>query len=659
MLYGTGGQETIIQPSLFPEENADKHSWFEQALSALDIEEISGWPDIFGDSLLKYQRSMKGGRVRVLSLFSGAGGLDIGFHDAGFQIIECNEIVKDFSETLHLNSLQSGRLSGTRIVCMDINDYDPNLENIDFVIGGPPCQTFSAAGARAAGVNGIDDERGNLFKQYVRILKQLKPKGFLFENVYRIVGAQEGRPWQLIQEAFQEAGYTLYWRIIDAADFGVPQFRERLIVVGLRTGKFQFPYPTHGPDSKDQRPYYSAEKAIENVISKTKGHSIGGRHGHLLNDIPPGLNYSFYTDRMGHPTPYFGWRSKFSDYLYKADPETPVRTIKAQGGQYTGPFHWENRTFTIEEFKRLQTFPDNYLINGNRQKIIHQLGNSVPPQLSRVLALSIAQQVFSQELPFSIETLPDEIELGFRARKSKLTKVYENKAKDAISKLFSQTQRKTDSVYHKKDVFCKLKPDFLLELSNQLDWDYCFEHEIESERISIRMWDTSRSDEVKYHYLIESAKKKHASSNIFKISMYSFSKNYNSITAIWKYLEYLLKQNFHKDDLVQLFGYYQYPSNYKASLKIDALDLKHDCFWQVISEISRGSLVGSIRPISEVANTYKIDERSLLLQLKRLKKLGYEIRNNNTNKQIKNGNLLIPYPFPSLNERSLQRLTEL
>ena len=207
---------------------------------------------------------------------------------------------------------------------MDINDYNPALNDIDFIIGGPPCQTFSAAGARAAGVNGIDDDRGNLFKQYVRILKQINPKGFLFENVYRIVGAQGGKPWKLIQEAFRDAGYKLYWRILDAADFGVPQFRERLIIVGLKEGMFKFPCPTHGPDSTDNRHYYSASIAIEGVNSKVGGGKVGGRHGHLLKDIPAGLNYSFYTDRMGHPTPYFGWRSKFSDYLYKADPDTKV-----------------------------------------------------------------------------------------------------------------------------------------------------------------------------------------------------------------------------------------------------------------------------------------------------------------------------------------------
>jgi len=542
---------------------------------------------------------------------------------------------------------------------MDINDYDPDVENIDFIIGGPPCQTFSAAGARAAGVNGIDDDRGNLFKQYVRILEKLKPKGFLFENVYRIVGAQGGKPWTLIQEAFREAGYKLHWRILDAADFGVPQFRERLIIVGLREGDFLFPYPTHGPDSRDNRSYYSAKQATENVISKSNGSSIGGRHGHLLNEIPPGLNYSFYTDRMGHPTPLFGWRSKFSDYLYKADPETPVRTIKAQGGQYTGPFHWENRTFTTEELKRLQTFPDDYEINGNRQKVIHQLGNSVPPQLARILALSIAQQVFKQALPFNIELLPESTQLGFRARKSKLTKIYLKKAKEAIDKLpkreliaVSPTSCKTGERYI-------LRKDFVLEAATSNEWDYCFDHEIKDGNVDIALSDATEGSEERYHYLIKPTSKAANNLMISRITMRSFSSQHQSITALWKYLELLMKRYFHKDDLVQFFGYYQYSNNYSIRLGLNDSEMGGEPFWKVLTEISQGTLVRNIHSLREISAAYGIYKETLLRELRHIKSLGYEIRNHNTNQQIKDGELLIPYSFPSLNERSLQRLTEL
>lgn len=649
----------MVQKLLFPIDDVKRHSWFNDALASLSITESSGWPDQFGYSLIKFNQSRGDKKIRILSLFSGAGGLDIGFHDAGFNIVECNEIEKDFAATLLDNHKQDKRLHGCNIVCKDINNYDPDLENIDFIIGGPPCQTFSAAGARAAGVNGTDDDRGNLFKQYVRLLKKLNPKGFLFENVYRIVGAQGGKPWKLIQEAFREAGYKLHWRILDSADYGVPQFRERLIIVGLKTGDFQFPYPTHGPDSLDNRPFYSSSTAIEGVDSKVNGSPVGGRHGHLLNAIPPGLNYSFYTDRMGHPTPHFGWRSKFSDYLYKADSDTPVRTIKAQGGQYTGPFHWENRVFTVEELKRLQTFPDSYAINGNRQKAIHQIGNSVPPQLARILALSIAQQVFAVEFPFKLQLLPDSFELGFRARKSKLTKIYAEKAAEAISKIGS-TEKEMPIISESKIAYGTLTENLALLISKDTtNWDYYFEHHISEGQIFIKLWDKSKSERVKYEYSVSPRKWSQSHSHIKLITMQSFSLNPLSITAIWKYLENLVKVHFHKDDLVQLLGYYQYSNNYSIILNYKDDALKSGAFWSVLSNISQGHIVGNPASIKDVSFAYKVDDETLVFQLRKLKTLGFEIRSHNTNKQIKNDHILIPYSFPSLNERSLQRLTEL
>ena len=649
----------MIQQTLFPDENSARQSWFVDAMDALSLQEFPGWPDSFGDFLIEWRRSNMCQGIRVLSLFSGAGGLDIGFHDVGFKIIECNEIEKDFATTLTLNNLPEKRLHGCSVACIDINDYNPELDGIDFIIGGPPCQTFSAAGARAAGVNGTDDDRGNLFKQYVRILTKLKPKGFLFENVYRIVGAQKGKPWKQIQAAFREAGYKLYWRILDAADFGVPQFRERLIIVGLKEGSFQFPYPTHGPDSTDNRPYYSAGTAIEGVVSKVQGSKVGGRHGHLLNDIPPGLNYSFYTDRMGHPTPHFAWRSKFSDYLYKADPDTPVRTIKAQGGQYTGPFHWENRTFTIEELKRLQTFPDNYVINGNRQKVIHQLGNSVPPQLARVLALSIAQQVFDVPLPFKLELMPDSLELKFRARKSKLTKIYAQKAQDAIDKLGIDNSKRKKIIKSKKGYFT-LSANLVLDQSNKVaSWVYYFESEISNGNISIQLWDKEKKKNPQYEYTIKPRRWFQTNSGIELITMQSFSSNLHSITAIWKYLESLVKKYYHKDDLIQLFGYYQYSNNYLINIEYNNSSLDTDAFWKILKNIIKVNIVGKILPISEISELYNTEAETLISQFQKLKLLGFEIRNHNTNRQIEEGYLLIPYSFPSLNERSLQRLTEL
>ena len=268
----------------------DSDSWFKTALEKFSINEKGVCPDLFGKCLNTWSEKNIKKHVRVLSLFSGGGGLDIGFHDCGFEIVECNELESKFCETLLENSKKGGYLEGTNVVCCDINDYDPIVKDIDFIIGGPPCQTFSAAGARAAGVNGTEDDRGNLFLQYARILDRVSPKGFLFENVYRLLGAQSGEAWKSIKKEFEARGYRLHWKIIDSSDYGVPQFRERLFIVGLKEGEYRFPYPTHGPDSADRRPYYTAGDALRYLRTTKTSEDLGGRHGHLLNDIPPGLN---------------------------------------------------------------------------------------------------------------------------------------------------------------------------------------------------------------------------------------------------------------------------------------------------------------------------------------------------------------------------------
>ena len=167
-----------------------------------NIKQIGSWQDVFGQQLKTFAKKHIPS-IRTLSLFSGAGGLDIGFHDAGFDIISTVEIENSFAASLKYNIGQD-RYFGVnpKVYCMDIKDFYPDDDFVDFIIGGPPCQTFSAAGARAMGVAGTKDTRGNLFLEYVRLLKMLSPKGFLFENVYRLIGANKGRDWQRIQDAF-------------------------------------------------------------------------------------------------------------------------------------------------------------------------------------------------------------------------------------------------------------------------------------------------------------------------------------------------------------------------------------------------------------------------------------------------------------------------
>ncbi|MBD1939436.1 DNA cytosine methyltransferase [Microcoleus sp. FACHB-68] len=640
-----------------PNSEPAKVIWFQQMLDSLGVSRGSAWPDKFGQSLRRLLSELHYSPIKTLSLFSGGGGLDIAFHDAGFEIVQMVELEAKYVQTLVKNSQPEKLLENCQPLCVDIREFFPNSDlKIDFIIGGPPCQTFSAAGRRASGVSGTSDARGTLFKEYVRLLKTLQPKGFLFENVYGIIGAQNGKPWKQIQEAFKDAGYTIHYRILDAADYGVPQHRERLFIVGLKEGNYLFPCPTHGPDSPNNEPFYTAGEAVAGtVISKTElAAEIGGRYGHLLANIPPGLNYSFYTEEMGHPQPIFSWRSKFSDFLYKADPEMPVRTIKAQGGQYSGPFSWENRQFTIAELKRLQTFPDAYEIVGNRSVCIEQIGNSVPPQLGRILALSILEQVMGRKLPFPMNYLPADRELGFRKRKRQLTKRYAQKAQKAIA-VFFNTGSSTQLAFHgEAERF--LSPEFdwnKKATPNSVKIDLTYNLNECSWLISAGMDEKGENEN---QYIIEicpALGRKNWNLNTSKVKLCAKNLNKSVYTCLWKAFEEKLIEVTGKADLVQLSGYYQYPPRISAEITFHH-SLTVDPFWVVVQCVVRGIGVATQMPAQKLAALWKVKEKDVFSYLKSLRSMGYEVRNHNTNSQITQGEYLIPYAFPTLSPRSVQ-----
>lgn len=606
-----------------------------------------GWPDKFGEAIHHYLTENNIQPIKTLSLFSGAGGLDIGFNDIGFDIVSSVEIEKKFCETLELNTGKGRRFPTSTVNCVDIRNFSGDgLGDIDFVIGGPPCQTFSAAGRRANGVLGTTDARGVLFKEYVRLLKKISPKGFLFENVYGIIGAQKGEAWKEILEAFSEAGYKLFYRILDAADYGVPQHRERLLIVGLKEGDFKFPRPTHGPDSLDNAPYYNAETALEGVISKETDESnrLGGRFAKLLNDIPPGLNYSFYTEEMGHPNPIFAWRSKFSDFLYKADPNTPVRTIKASGGAYTGPLHWNNRFFNIEEYKRLQTFPDDYLLSGSKQIVVKQIGNSVPPQLARMLAIAIRIQVFETKFPFGLSLLDNCEELSFRKRKRELTEIYKRKAHMAISAL----KHEEGALPNSRKYYCTINSFFNFKEVSQAEAEY---------EIQVT-WQNSLC--ISVSSLKKTAKTNPTLIKIQPIEKWTLGVDYvelkvntdffQGLTVAWKAFEEELKINSIKADLIQLNGYYQYP----PKLQIEANIPETVKYQNVLYSVMTNHGIPEIKSSLQLASEWGISVDSVMDAAEYLRKLGYEVRNHATNPQIENDMWLIPYSFPTLTPLSVQ-----
>lgn len=640
------------QLGLFLDESAHKEDGFGILCKKLGVERGNKFPDQFGSSLRRWAEKEISSPIRTLSLFSGAGGLDIAFHDAGFNIVRMIEIDKRFVSTLNANCGPEKYFGDIETLCIDIRDYHPiQSPGIDFVIGGPPCQSFSAAGRRAAGVQGTEDKRGSLFEEYVRLLKQLKPKGFLFENVYGITGAEGGKAWRIISDSFRRAGYIVSYRILDAADYGVPQHRERIFVVGTNTSEFLFPCPTHGPDSPAKRPFITSEDAIKGArISRAERMAeVGGRYGHLLREIPPGLNYSFFTEKMNHPNPIFSWRSKFSDFLYKADPASPIRTLKAQGGQYTGPFHWKNRPFAISELKRLQTFPDDYVLLGGKQAIVHQIGNSVPPQLGRILALAILNQLFQFDLPSPLPLMRHNEILGFRKRKRELTSIYINKAKKALAgtqelaisnnsggRSYGAILAANFDLRERKNKNASL---FVTFKKNKCAWTFS---------VQLPGHNSIPAFLIK---VTESVTQKWAL-GVARVELNGMALREEIFTALWKAYEIELVRSNIKADLVQLNGYYQYVPNIKCLMSFHTN--KVPTRWRALKRIIEGFGTRRIISIEEAGRIWGIQSTKVIDFAIWLRSLGYEVRNRKTNPQIPEDHLLVPYVFPTLNSMSVQ-----
>jgi DNA (cytosine-5)-methyltransferase 1 len=620
---------------------------FSADLERLGVKGGPAWPDRLGDALRAHFSASP--PISTLSLFAGGGGLDIGFHDVGFHASEAVEIEPKYAASLDANNGVGGLLEGTTVRCIDIRHYEASREaGTRFVIGGPPCQTFSAAGRRASGVTGTTDERGMLFEQYVRLLSELEPDGFLFENVYGITGAQNGEAWRQIVQAFRDLGFVISHRVLDAADYGAPQHRERMIIVGTRKEPFAFPRPTHGPDSCDGNPFYTAGEAVDGAPHEGVPGAVGGRFGHLLPEVPPGLNYSFFTKEMGHPRPIFAWRSKFSDLLYKADPERPVKTIKAHCGQFTGPFHWENRGFSTAELKRLQTFPDRYELVGGARAAAEQIGNSVPPQLARMLALAVREQVFGDHSPIELDYLKPTDTLGFRKRKRTLTDHYKQLAAEAIARLPENEAPGKIAVRSLK--WRVLTEDFGWR-DGRADDPKVIRVEIDSrpEHLSVNVCKTGA--QVRLSVLPNPAVGWPL--DISRAELVAEASPL-SITAAWKAFEEEVLDRYGFADLVQASGYYVYDQKITAQV-IDAPSSTPS--WQLLRSVTEGRGVGVTAPLGTLAEIWGLDLDEVALHglLRDLRGWGYEVRSSRTNPQIPSGEYLVPYAFPTFTPRSVQR----
>ncbi len=259
------------------------------------------------------------------------------------------------------------------------------------MVGGPSCQPFSRSneGNRL----GTRDPRGRLIFEFARIVQEVRPTGFIMENVHGLASSNNGHDLKELVRRLSKIGYNVVVAVLNAADYGVPQKRRRLFLIGLANGGTpHFPDPTHNHRDSPHNgvePHVTSGEALADLDDGEDYDgikTIGGKYGCLLNDIPPGMNYLFYTRRMGHPKPLFRWRSKFWPFLLKLDPDKPSSTIQARPGPCVGPFHWRNRRLTIAEIKRLQTIPDNWSVSGTHEPAYaspawRQIGEAVPPLL--------------------------------------------------------------------------------------------------------------------------------------------------------------------------------------------------------------------------------------------------------------------------------------
>ena len=299
-------------------------------------------------------------RFRVVSLFCGAGGLDLGFEQAGFEILWSNDIDPDACSTHRL-------WSKATVVCKDVKNLNPNeIPVCDVVIGGFPCQGFSHAHIRK-----VDDERNVLYKFFVKVISERKPKVFVAENVKGILTLDKGRVIMTILYDFTLAGYKVTANLVNAADYGVPQDRERVFLIGFRND-----FPTNWRFPAPSLKKVTIREALKNVPSP----------------LPEEICQAAYSSMFKSRNRRRGWddQSYTIPAMAKQTPLHPSspRMIKISENQWIFGVG-KTRRLSWKEAAAIQTFPLDMEFIGNLTSIYRQIGNAVPVKLAKVIALSI------------------------------------------------------------------------------------------------------------------------------------------------------------------------------------------------------------------------------------------------------------------------------
>lgn len=330
----------------------------------------------------------------IISLFAGAGGMDLGFRQAGFEVVMANEYDKNIWATYEKNH-ENPVLKG------DIRQFSADdFPDCDGIIGGPPCQSWSEAGA----LRGIEDERGQLFFDYIRILTAKQPKFFVAENVSGMLAKRHNTAVQNIIKLFEQAGYHVFIALLDAYDYGVAQNRKRVFYVGFRHDlgitNFEFPKPI---DSEQKR-------TLKDVIFDLKDNAIPAKENNKTNGNKCKIkNHEYF---VGGYSPIYMSRNRVRSW------EEPSFTIQASGRQ--APQHpqapkmrnvginrfefvgnkSQYRRLSVRECARIQGFPDDFeFVYTSVNDAYKMIGNAVPVDLAKVVASAILQLTDEQESP--------------------------------------------------------------------------------------------------------------------------------------------------------------------------------------------------------------------------------------------------------------------
>ena len=377
---------------------------------------------------------------KVVDLFAGVGGLSYGFaHDPDFQIVAANEILEPMAEAYSKNH-PSVKMYNKDIKDFSIDDLTKDLGikrgDIDIVVGGPPCQAYSTVGKRL-----IDDPRGKLFQEYYRILKEFQPKLFVFENVKGLLSMQGGELIQTIIALFESIGYHMQKRLLNAADYGTPQIRERVILVGtLDNRPFVYPKPTHydpelgTPKDTTLKPYITLGEALGDLPSIRTGQSATHYATAPQNDYQRLMRANAPDEIQEHEVPNNGAKlvalmealpdggspkdvpaelrpsSGFANCYCRLWWNKPSTTITRNLGCVSSSrcvHPRDPRPLSTREGARLQGFPDDYVFCGKRGDKHLQIGNAVPTFLSIAIKESVKCYLRGEQVDglYSTETL--------------------------------------------------------------------------------------------------------------------------------------------------------------------------------------------------------------------------------------------------------------